>query len=74
MSRAGRRIAMAGIFLAITFGVPLAERYLACRTPISEACVWAKAYLTLSFGLWAIAGAVAVFLFHVFTRPRAKQA
>jgi hypothetical protein len=74
MGRAGRLVAMAGIFLGITFGVPLIERYLACRAPISEACVWAKAYLPLSFGLWAIAGAVVVFVFHVVTRRRPNGA
>jgi hypothetical protein len=40
-------------------GVPLLERVIKCQKPTSEACVWAKAYLPLSFGLWSIAGMVA---------------
>jgi hypothetical protein len=40
-------------------GVPLLERVIKCQQPTSEACVWAKAYLPLSFGLWSIAGVVA---------------
>jgi hypothetical protein len=39
-------------------GVPLVERAFKCLEPTSEACVWAKAYLPLSFGLWSIAGVI----------------
>jgi hypothetical protein len=39
-------------------GVPILERFIKCGQPTSEACVWAKAYMPLSFGLWSIAGVV----------------
>lgn len=51
------RLVVAGlVFLGVAVGVPLLGRWHACRVPQSEGCVWAKAYLPLSFGLWAIAG------------------
>ena len=51
------RLAGAGlVFLVVAVGVPLLDRWHACRAPQSEACVWAKAYLPVSFGLWGIAG------------------
>lgn len=36
---------MAGI------GYPFVDVALACRVPISEACVWGKAYLPLTLGV-----------------------
>jgi hypothetical protein len=45
--------------LLIGAGIPLLERGIKCQQPTSEACVWAKAYLPLSFGLWSIAGVIA---------------
>lgn len=47
------------LLTVIAVGIPLLERWLKCWDPVSEACVWAKAYLPLSFGLWAVAGLVA---------------
>jgi len=32
-------------------GYPFVDLALACRAPVSEACVWGKAYLPLTLGL-----------------------
>lgn len=49
----------------IAFGVPLGELWLACRAPMSEACVWDKALLPASLsvgaGLGALIGGVVFF-------------
>ncbi|HEX2548007.1 MAG TPA: hypothetical protein VHL79_24190 [Ramlibacter sp.] len=58
------------LFLAFAVGVPLLDRWHACRVPASEACVWAKAYLPLSFGLWAIAGLFAAVILYWVLRMR----
>jgi hypothetical protein len=50
------------VVVGIGAGVPLVERWMKCRLPMSEACVWAKAYLSLSFALWAVAGLLAAFV------------
>lgn len=39
---------------------PLIDLLIACRRPVSEACVWGKAYLPFTFGLSIpIAGGIA---------------
>lgn len=48
----------AALLASIGAGVPLLERWFRCLEATSEGCVWAKAYLPLSFALWTIAGAV----------------
>lgn len=51
---------MAAALLALVgAGVPLLERWFKCLEPTSEGCVWAKAYLPLSFALWTCVGIVA---------------
>ena len=42
------RLAVAAL---IGVSVPLAELALACRVPVSEACVWGKALLPVSLGV-----------------------
>jgi hypothetical protein len=32
-------------------GYPIIDLALACRKPVSEACVWGKAYFSLNLGL-----------------------
>lgn len=59
MNKKLRLFVAAVLALLIGAGVPLLERSIKCQQPISEACVWAKAYLPLSFGLWSIAGVIA---------------
>ena len=56
-----KRRALAGIlvFLLVGAGVPFLELWLKCRQPMSEACVWAKAYLPLSLGIGAVLGILA---------------
>ena len=45
--RASLLIALAG-GLAVGVGYPYADIALACRAPMSEACVWGKAYFSLT--------------------------
>ena len=45
--RASLLIALAG-GLAVGVGYPFADIALACRAPMSEACVWGKAYFSLT--------------------------
>lgn len=53
-------IAVAG-GLAAGAGYPLMELLLACRVPLSEACVWGKAYfpVALAMSLVLLGGLVA---------------
>ena len=37
--------------LIVGIGYPFVDVALACRVPISEACVWGKAYFPLTLGL-----------------------
>jgi hypothetical protein len=37
--------------LIVGAGYPFIDLIVACRTPISEACVWGKAYFPLTLGL-----------------------
>lgn len=40
-----------GIGLLVGVGYPIVDVGLACRIPISEACVWGKAYFPLTLGV-----------------------
>jgi hypothetical protein len=40
----------------IAFAFPLGEVWYKCRVPASEGCVWGKALLPLSLGVWAVFG------------------
>jgi hypothetical protein len=45
----------------ISLGYPLLDLVLACRDPLSEACVWGKAYVALTLCLSAVFVGGAVF-------------
>lgn len=47
------------VFALLAAGVPLLERWIKCQQPSSEACVWAKAFLPLSFGIGTVLGVLA---------------
>lgn len=51
--------------LAAGIGYPFADIAIACRAPISEACVWGKAYfpLTLAVSVVLLGGIVAGVLY-----------
>ena len=53
--------------LMVGVGYPLVDVALACRVPISEACVWGKAYflLTLSVSVVLLGGVVTGLLYAV---------
>lgn len=59
MSNRSRLLVAAALLALIGAGVPLLERWFKCLEAMSEGCVWAKAYLPLSFALWTIVGSVA---------------
>ena len=58
--------------LTVGIGYPLIDVALACRTPISEACVWGKAYLPLSLSISVVVlgGVVTGVLYAVLMRRR----
>lgn len=72
MTRKHRLLLGTSLLLAIGTGVPLLERWFKCRVPDSEACVWAKAYLPLSFGLWSVAGLIAAVILWFVLAPRGR--
>ncbi len=51
--------------VAIGISIPLIQVWLACRDPMSEPCVWGKAFLRLSVPVHAVV--VGGILFGVFT-------
>lgn len=53
--------------LTVGIGYPFVDITLACRAPISEACVWGKAYLplTLSVSVVLLGGSVTGLLYAV---------
>jgi len=56
-------------------GYPFVDVALACRVPISEACVWGKAYFPLTLGLSVVVlgGAVTGLLYAVLVWRRRRQ-
>jgi len=56
-------------------GYPFVDLGLACRVPISEACVWGKAYFPLTLGLSVVVlgGAVTGLLYAVLIWRRRRQ-
>lgn len=56
-------------------GYPFVDVTLACRVPISEACVWGKAYFPLTLGLSVVVlgGAVTGLLYAVLIWRRRRQ-
>lgn len=68
----GRRFPfLTALCVGLTSGIgyPLVDLALACRVPISEACVWGKAYLplTLSVSVVVLGGSVTGLLYAVLT-------
>lgn len=63
------------IGLAVGVGYPFVDVALACRAPISEACVWGKAYfpLTLGISVVVLGGAVTGLLYAVLVRRRPSR-
>lgn len=66
------------VFVALAIGLaagvayPLLDLALACRVPVSEACVWGKAYLPLTFAISVPAvGAVVAWVVHAVLVARA---
>jgi hypothetical protein len=61
------------VSLLIGAAVPLADLALACRDPLSERCVWGKAYLpfSLPFSI-AVIGGILFAAFTVVALTRAK--
>jgi hypothetical protein len=67
--------ALVGALAALT--VSYGNLWLKCQQPMSEACVWSKAYLPLSLGLTSVILGVPVFVVtlillrrYAATRPR----
>lgn len=64
----------------ISLGWPLVDLVLTCRDPVSEACVWGKAYIVLTLSLSGIfvggavaAGVYAGVSFRGWRRPRSSR-
>jgi len=60
---------------AIGVGYPFVDVALACRIPISEACVWGKAYfpLTLTVSVVVLGGVVTGLVYAVLVWRRGRQ-
>jgi hypothetical protein len=67
LSRGSSLLIALSIGLAVGAGYPVVDVALACRAPISEACVWGKAYfpLTLSVSVVVLGGGVSGLLYAV---------
>ncbi|HEY0886572.1 MAG TPA: hypothetical protein VGE20_14875 [Ramlibacter sp.] len=52
MSKKARLLVAAAWLALVGAGAPLLERWFKCLDAAAEGCVWAKAYLPLSFVLW----------------------
>jgi hypothetical protein len=50
-SRRAALLIAISVGLLVGIGYPIGDLGLACGTPTSEACVWAKAYFPLTLGL-----------------------
>jgi hypothetical protein len=61
--------------LMVGVGYPFVDVALACRVPISEACVWGKAYfpLTLGVSVVVLGSLVTGSLYAVLTWRRRRQ-
>jgi len=77
MTRAGRR---SYLLTALVFGLiagvgyPLVDLAVACRIPVSEACVWSKAYFPLTLGLSAVLlGSLVTGLFYAVLTGRSRS-
>ncbi len=61
--------------LMVGAGYPFVDVALACREPISEACVWGKAYFPLTLGVSVVllGGVVTGLLYAVLVRRHRRQ-
>ena len=61
--------------LVVGIGYPVIDLILACRVPMSEACVWGKAYflLTLAVSVVLLGGTVAGLLYIVLMWRRRPE-
>ena len=61
--------------LVVGIGYPFVDLVLACRRPISEACVWGKAYFPLTLGVSVVilGGGVTGLLYAALMWRRAGQ-
>ena len=61
--------------VAVGIGYPFVDVGLACRVPVSEACVWGKAYfpLTLGASVVVLGGAVTALLYAVLIWRHCRQ-
>jgi hypothetical protein len=50
-TRRSATVIASAVGLLVGIGYPLIDIAIACRAPASEACVWGKAYLSLTFGV-----------------------
>jgi len=73
MTKKHRLLAAAALLLATGVGIPLLELWIKCQQPASEGCIWAKAYLPLSFGLWTAAGVIAAVVAWVVLGRRRRR-
>jgi hypothetical protein len=63
-----------GTGLAAGIAYPLVDLAIACRAPASEACVWGRAYLPLTFALSVpIVGAVVAWIVHAVLVARSGR-
>jgi membrane associated rhomboid family serine protease len=62
-----------GLIVGIAY--PFIDVGIACRVPISEACVWGKAYfpLTLSVSVVVLGGVITGLLYAVLIRLRRRR-
>jgi len=63
----------AGLIAGVSY--PAVDLALACRAPSSEACVWGKAYLPLTFGvsLVLLGGVVTALVYAALMWRRRRQ-
>jgi hypothetical protein len=71
-SRRSALLTAVAIGLAAGAGYPVLDLAFACRVPISEACVWGKAYfpLTLALSLGLVGGVVTALAYAALTWRR----
>jgi hypothetical protein len=74
-SRRTALLSALAVGLVVGIGYPFVDVGLACRRPISEACVWGTAYFPLTMGASVVilGGAVTALIYAVFMWRRRRQ-
>jgi len=70
-----RRLAIP-LLVGVAVGVayPLVDLALSCRVPVSEACVWGKAYLPLTLGVsLVLLGGISALVTYALVRRRGNK-